>query len=224
MRHLTCCFLLILSIGLSTTALAKEVAGGPRICVQPLGKYSRTLLGKAVAGIMYFYGYRVRVLGQVEMPREAYYAPRKRYRAGKLLQFLEETVSDRGDCDIAIGFTRQDISTTNGKVKDWGIFGLGSVGGTTCVVSTYRLARKTKDTRKVAIRTIKVVNHELGHVLGLGHCPTTACMMEDAKGTIRTVDNETGLLCPLCRAQVTMSHGSLPDRQAMDWDSLVESN
>jgi archaemetzincin len=216
--------LVTLCLCLPGVALAETSAQGPRICVQPLGTVDRVLLGKAVSGIKYFYGYRVRVLGPVAMPADAYYAPRRRYRAGKLLQFLEETVSDRDDCDIAVGFTKQDISTTNGKHKDWGIFGLGSVGGTTCVISTHRLTRKTKDPRKVAIRTIKVVNHELGHVLGLGHCPTKACMMEDAKGTIKTVDNETGLLCPLCRGQVTMFHGPLPERPTMDWDALVKED
>ncbi len=210
--------LLLLS---AAPARAEATDRGPRICLQPLGKYDRALLGKAVLGIKYLYGYRVRVLQQVKMPAEAFYKPRRRHRADKLLRFLEETVSVRDDCDIAIGFTSQDISTTKGQTRDWGIFGLGSVGGTTCVVSTHRLTRKTNNRRKMAIRTVKVVNHELGHVLGLGHCPKEGCLMADAKGTIKTVDQESGLLCKLCQAQITIAHGKLPDREAVDWDALL---
>jgi archaemetzincin len=194
---------------------------GPRVCIQPLGKYDRKLLGKSVLGIKYLYGYRVKVLQQAEMPPEAFYKPRKRHRADELLRFLEETVAVRDDCDIAVGFTRQDISTSKGEHKDWGIFGLGSVGGTCCVVSTHRLTRKTKKRRLMAIRTVKVVNHELGHVLGLGHCPKEGCLMADAKGTIKTVDNEQGQLCELCHANVTSAHGALPEIDQVDWDELL---
>lgn len=213
--------LLVVLMCPASPCLAEAFGKGPRVCLQPLGKYDRKLLGKAVRGIKYLYGYRVRVLQQVEMPPEAFYKPRKRHRADKLLRFLEETVSLREDCDIAIGFTRQDISTSKGKHRDWGIFGLGSVGGTTCVVSTHRLTRKTKNRRKMAIRTVKVVNHELGHVLGLGHCPKAGCLMADAKGTIKTVDNETGLLCELCVAHVTRAQGPLPELERVDWDELL---
>ncbi len=205
----------------ATPVRAEVLAKGPRICIQPLGKYDRKLLGKSVRGIKYLYGYRVKVLQQVGMPAEAFYKPRKRHRADKLLRFLEETVSVRDDCDIAIGFTRQDISTSKGKHRDWGIFGLGSVGGTTCVVSTHRLTRKTRSRRKMAIRTVKVVNHELGHVLGLGHCPKEGCLMADAKGTIKTVDGEPGQLCELCHANITIAHGTLPARDEVDWDELL---
>lgn len=216
-----CLLLLPLLFAPTTSARAESLAKGPRICLQPLGKYDRKLLGKSVLGIKYLFGYPVKVLQQARMPAEALYKPRRRYRAEKLLRFLEETVSVRDDCDIAIGFTSQDISTSKGKVHDWGIFGLGSVGGTSCVISTHRLTRKTSDRRKVAIRTVKVVNHELGHVLGLGHCPKEGCLMADAKGTIKTVDNESGMLCELCQANITVGHGDLPVLEAVDWPALL---
>ena len=74
----------------------------------------------------------------------------------------------------------------------------------------------------MAIRTVKVVNHELGHVLGLGHCPKEGCLMADARGTIKTVDGEPGPLCELCHANVTIAHGPLPDIEEVDWDELLE--
>lgn len=67
-----------------------------------------------------------------------------------------------------------------------------------CVVSTFRL-RKNVSREKLTERLVKVVNHELGHTFGFPHCPTSRCLMQDAKGTIKTVDNETGRFCPACR-------------------------
>jgi len=195
---------------------------GPKVCFLPLGKYDPKLLGKAVKGVKQVYGFRVRVLERESMPQSTFYAPRKRYRADKLLDFIDREVIPDTDCEAIIGFTSKDISTTKGKHKDWGIFGLGSINGSSCIVSTYRLGRKTKSRRRVIIRTVKVVNHELGHVLGLGHCPKEGCLMNDAEGTIKTVDNESGLFCDLCRKQVNLAHKvELPVLEEVDWDKIV---
>ncbi len=82
------------------------------------------------------------------------------------------------------------------------MLGLGTLDGITCVISTFRLgARKATRAKKIE-RLIKVVNHEIGHTFGLGHCPEIRCLMEDAKGTIATVDAEHGGFCPACRQRL----------------------
>ncbi|MGB9721379.1 MAG: hypothetical protein ACPL28_07890, partial [bacterium] len=95
-----------------------------------------------------------------------------------------------------------DISTTKEKYYDWGIFGLGILNGRACVVSTYRLRRKRESDSLFYARLKKIVNHELGHVFGLEHCSSDKCLMEDACGKIKTVDEETGALCPDCASKV----------------------
>ncbi|HEY0866769.1 MAG TPA: matrixin family metalloprotease [Fimbriimonas sp.] len=129
---------------------------------------------------------KVIVLAPEDLPRKAYYAPRNRYRAETLLDHL-----GRKPYGHVIGLTRRDISTTHGPHIDWGIFGLGSCPGKACVVSTFRLGGR-KD------RLAKVVVHEFGHTLGLPHCPTPKCLMNDARGRAATVDAETGF-CDDCR-------------------------
>jgi archaemetzincin len=171
------------------------------IAIQPLGTVDSAIVGHIAEGITSLYDVNVVVLPGMEMPGQAYYKPGKRYRAEKILAYLD-SAGDFEQYTIIVGITKKDISTTKGKYYDWGIFGLGYMPGRVSVVSTYRLGRKKVTARKFYERLIKVVNHELGHNFGLDHCPNQGCLMEDAKGTIKTVDNETGELCDECKVKV----------------------
>ena len=175
--------LLILLSMLPVSALAAPPVA-PRVCVQPLGTHDARLLNLVVEGIRCQYGVEVVVRPALPMPRTAWHAARSRHRADRLLAFLSRL--DAPDC-LRVGFTSQDVSTTAHGVADWGVFGLGEVGGTAAVVSTFRLARRAMP-QVLRERAVKVVNHELGHVLGLDHCPTPGCVMQDAAGTVATVD------------------------------------
>ena len=134
-----------------------------------------------------------------------------RFRADSILNWLDRNRPD--SIDIMLGVTKKDIAITKidkltGKVKspaskytDWGIFGLGRVGGYSCVVSAYRLHKNAGKT-KFYKRFTRIANHEIGHVLGLYHCPESNCLMNDANETIRTIDSSTGILCEKCRSGI----------------------
>jgi archaemetzincin len=196
------------ALGLSLGLLALFFLGGgqdgaaPKVAVaiQPLGAVDRAILDVIRTGIASAFQVDVRLLAERELPPEAYYKPRARYRAEKLLDFLLGLPA--GSADKVVGITQKDISTTKDEHEDWGIFGLGLVGGRVCVVSTFRLRKGPAREELFRARLMKVVNHELGHTFGLDHCPAPGCLMEDAGGSIRTVDRETGELCPACRARL----------------------
>lgn len=132
------------------------------------------------------------------LPAEAFYKPRNRYRANKLIHYLKENY----DSDKIIGLTHKDISTTSGKHEDWGIMGLAYRPGKSCVVSTFRTFRGAKSEEHKNERLKKVVFHEFGHTLGLPHCENSkSCLMRDANGKVITVD-ETDDFCANCKSKI----------------------
>ena len=137
---------------------------------------------------------------RIPLPKSAYYRPRRRYRAEKLLDHLLTLIPDEPETTRVLGLTTHDISTTNGKVKDWGIFGLGLVPGQAAVISMHRLKRGARNRKHLRFRVATTAVHEIGHTLGLDHCPEKRCPMQDAEGSIANTDSSTGHLGPQCRA------------------------
>ncbi|MCS6798275.1 MAG: hypothetical protein NZ898_07070 [Myxococcota bacterium] len=180
------------------------------IWLQPLGSFPRALLDPIAEAAAATFGAEVRRADPVPLPEEAYYPPRRRYRAERLLVFLGRIASDAPPTTKILGLTSVDISTTKGRIHDWGIFGLGELGGRAAVVSTHRLRRRARDEAHLRFRVVTTAIHELGHAFGLPHCDEPRCVMRDAEGTIRTVDESTGTLGPVCRARLERQLGSEP--------------
>lgn len=210
----------ILALGVGSEASA-ATGTGP-ICLLPLGRHDAAALEVAGRGITALWSAEVRVLPARDLPAEAWYAPRQRWRAERILDWIDRDVLPGSGCLGIVGFTSSDISTTKEPYEDWGIFGLGSMDGTSAVVSTFRLGRQGASRDLVLHRVVKVVNHEVGHTFGLPHCSTDTCLMEDAAGTIRTVDAETGAVCALCRAAVARLHPERPPvPDGFAWDPVL---
>jgi archaemetzincin len=145
------------------------------------------------------YSEEVRTLARAELPRRAFYPPRSRYRAEKLLDFLRPLLPG-GGLRIA-GITAADISTTKGAYADWGILGLASIDGTVCIFSTFRCRRGSQSPEQARVRFAKTAVHEIGHTFGLDHCPNRGCIMEDGGGSVLTTDRERDL-CSACRGRL----------------------
>ncbi len=186
--------------------------GPPLIGIQPYGNIADREVDSVKNSIEKMYGFEVVVLNKVDLPEMAYTEIRyPRYRADSLLHWL--TYHHPDSIDIAVGLTNQDISITKYKegtrevkdpewmYKDFGIFGLGSVGGNACVVSSNRL-HKNVSSKTFYKRLMRITCHEVGHVLGLRHCPEPNCLMNDANESIKTIDNSTGDLCQDCWADI----------------------
>jgi archaemetzincin len=173
-----------------------------KVALMPYANFDTALLNFVKNETAIFYNCEVVSLKSVDLPSFAFYPVRNRYRADSLLKYEKNILPQH--VDAIAGLTNKDISTSNGKIPDWGVFGLGMCPGKVCVISVYRLQRASKTASQLKERLIKVVLHELGHNLGLPHCTSNpACLMTDAGGTIIQVDRENKWLCESCKSKLS---------------------
>lgn len=186
-----------------------------RIYVQPIGtSFKDDELEFVETALLAFYDVTIERLAQADLPRSAYYAPRRRYRAERLLDFLGPKLPPNGH--RILGVTSVDISTTTAPYPDWGVMGLATLDGTACVLSSFRCRRGAKSPEHALVRFAKTAVHELGHTFGLPHCTTYGCLMEDGKGSVFTTDHEYDL-CPVSRAHLVEAGYSLSTDRDIPW-------
>ena len=162
------------------------------VTIQPFKGVDMSVVNNLKKRLAKFYP-TIKTNTPIDLPHSAYNAERNRYRADTLIDFLTRQTTDGS---VTIGLTNKDISTTKGKIKDWGVMGLSHCPGRACVASTFRLSVANKQDQ-----LFKVAIHELGHTQGLDHCPVRSCYMRDAEGGNPTDDEKE--FCQSCKAKLT---------------------
>ncbi len=189
------CLLVVLLAAVSATAQQPQASS---VALQPFGNPSTSMVHAVRSGIADIYGnVSITVLPTMELPDSAYYAPRQRYRATKLIAHVEATKAD--EFSKIIGLTTNDISITRGEEYDSGIIAASGTGLDSIVISTFRIHTGNPSPELFLRRLRAITRHELGHSLGLPHCKTKGCLMEDLKGRIATIDNGSWQFCPQCK-------------------------
>ena len=168
------------------------------VYIQPLGGVEKPDIDLVKHSVESFYHIKCIVKPAVSLTNDILADSKTRYEANRIL-------SKYNSNDNLLILTESDIAYENKErhVKEWGIFGLAYTPGSTCVISTFRLKRNAPKELFQA-RLVKVCLHEFGHNLGLKHCTSgdKRCLMNDAKGSIKVVDQEQVFLCEKCRKQL----------------------
>lgn len=163
------------------------------VYIQPLGSVENNHILVVQKAIKSVYGYQCVVLPAKPHNKSLYTSSKTRYDASKILQHF--TSAKR-----VLVITERDIAHhKSSRFTEWGIFGLGSLTNKACVVSTRRLGPADAISNRLA----KVAVHEIGHTLGLIHCTKSVnCVMQDAKGSIKTIDKVSNRLCNECNTKI----------------------
>ena len=150
-------------------------------------------------------GFDVNILTEINHLNASYFNwERRQYNASKILDSLVKKYSDFPyDSIVGIGDIDAYVEGLNF------VFGLS-----TKKVGTVFLARlrnefygKECDMKLFIERVKKEVTHELGHTLGLGHCPNPSCVMSFSN-SIEEVDRKTPYFCDKCRAKLNINYKS----------------
>jgi archaemetzincin len=138
-------------------------------------------------------GFDVEVLPERPLPPGAYDERRRQYRAEVFVALALIEAARRRPRARILALTDVDLYASNLKF----VFGIAESPGRAAVISFHRL-RAGADERRLRERAVKEAVHELGHSLGLAHCPTSRCVMYFSNSLADT-DRKTAAPCPACR-------------------------
>jgi archaemetzincin len=212
-RYLTVVRRLLLGVVLFAASLASAADAPQRVvAIVPLGPVKQAYLDRVAQELQARMNVQVRIEPQRELPPEAFYKPRKRWRAEKLLEALD--ANPPAGVWRVVGVTEAEISSTKGDIVDWGIAGLGNMGGPSCVLSAFIYKKHSKKEDVLLRRLGDLAVHEFGHTLGFPHCETQGCVMADAKGkAITSADESSGQFCAQCLQSLSPEDRALIPKQ-----------
>lgn len=135
-------------------------------------------------------------------PECAYHAERQQFHSSEILQSMRVYVSPHSG--RVLGVTMVDLYI---PILTF-VFGEAQIGAPCGVVSAHRLREEfyglPADSNVLRERLLKAAVHEIGHTLGLTHCPDCQCAMAPAHA-VEWIDLKASGLCDMCQARGCVS-------------------
>jgi len=113
-------------------------------------------------------GLNAHIFPREPLPEYAYQHGRRQYDALKIVNTL---ASHAGPVPLTLGITQCDICT---PILTF-VFGESQLGGRAALISLHRIMHQR--TEIMYTRAAKIGLHEVGHLLGIGHCRSLGCVM-----------------------------------------------
>jgi archaemetzincin len=136
---------------------------------------------------------------EVGLPSGAYDTRRQQYQAEAFLPLL--TPYRPGNNGLVLGITGVDLYVPELNF----VFGLADSRQRCAIISLARLQPEfyglPGNPQLFKERALKEAIHELGHLLGLGHCPNPACIMFFSNSLADT-DRKGPGFCSACRSRL----------------------
>ena len=170
----------------------------PRIEIVPIGKVAPALLDYLSLVLPAAVGGPCAVAAKPIDPRDAFDARRQQYSSTLLLTRLAAVPVPDGGRTLGVADVDLFIPILTF------VFGEAQLGGRAALFSATRLRQQyyglPEDEILFYERCEKEALHELGHTLGLVHCPLYACVMHYSN-SVEDVDVKGASWCPDCAAK-----------------------
>ncbi len=163
----------------------------PMLQIVPLGNVDPMVLAVITAHLQALLGMNADIDSVEENPQYAFISGRRQYDAAKIIAQLSQRDSTR----FQLGVMARDLCT---PILTY-VYGESQLGGNAAVISLYRLKHRQ---RQVAFeRAAKIGLHEVGHLLGIGHCWQAHCLMRFCS-TLERLDDLPLTFCSACEYEI----------------------
>jgi archaemetzincin len=143
----------------------------------------------------------VQGLGEFALKPEEYRPDRRQYRSTPILARLHPLRPPGG---VLLAVTGSDLFAGGFNF----VFGEADAGRGCAIISLARLGLPPAEGKPAAVlfrrRTLTEAVHEIGHLLGLGHCPKEDCVMHFSNSLADT-DRKSPEFCKRCRDQLPVT-------------------
>jgi archaemetzincin len=133
----------------------------------------------------------------VPLPQSSYDRTRNQYLANAFLALAARALPRLADPrGRVLAVTEVDLYANGLNF----VLGMAESPSRTAVISLYRLGLGA-DQETGRMRALKEAVHEVGHTLGLAHCPDAGCVMHFSNTLIDT-DRKSHRLCAICERKL----------------------
>lgn len=177
-----------------------------RVGILPVGKVDASILLRIEDGLTRILPETTcRIIdGALPLPEKAFGKTRNQYRSNFILTLIQAIAAKRKDTNRILGVTDVDIFVPELNF----VFGEAALDSKAALISLWRLKPELNgsppDKRVLAERSLKEAVHELGHTLGLRHCPRSSCVMHFSNSVFDT-DLKKSLFCDDCYLQASIA-------------------
>jgi archaemetzincin len=173
-----------------------------KIYILPMARIPGQVMDAVEEGLKREFRLETEVLDEVPLPVASYNTDRQQYLS---IMVIEEIA--RMDLEgLVLGIAGEDLYAQGLNF----VFGEAAPEKGITVISLARLEQEfyggSPDPERLLERSVKEAVHEVGHLMGISHCPNPECVMRYSN-TLSHTDRKSSELCQLCKRKLSiLSH------------------